>query len=116
MKQLAIVTAAITVIAVLIGILVAVVYLAIDGITVTVKGTVSLENASGGIDLSMSEPVNLVASGQDGKGIPADLAIFRCPKCGGTMLPVQFNVINGEITWKCTKCGYTINGNEGSSP
>ncbi len=114
MKQLAIVTAAIIVIAILVGILITVVHLAMDGITVTVTGNVGLENPTGGIGLSMSEPISLVATGPDGEAIPADLAIFRCPKCGGTMLPVQFNVINGKITWKCTKCGYTINDNDQS--
>jgi len=116
MRQLTIVATAVTVIAILIGIFATVLHLAMDGITVTVTGNVSLENPTGGIDLSMSEPVNLVASGQDGKAIPADLAIFRCPKCGGTMLPVQFSVINGEITWKCTQCGYTINGDDNTLP
>jgi ribosomal protein S27AE len=112
MKQLAIVTAAVVVIAILIGILITVIHLSMDGITVTVTGNVGLENPTGGIDLSMSAPVNLVATGQDGAAIPADLAIFRCPKCGGTMLPVHFNVINGEITWKCTTCGYTIDNED----
>jgi len=32
------------------------------------------------------------------------------------MLPVRFNVINGEITWKCTECGYTIKGDGDQSP
>ncbi len=32
------------------------------------------------------------------------------------MLPVRFNVLNGEITWKCTECGYTLTGDHAESP
>ncbi|HHR86342.1 hypothetical protein J7K60_05300 [Candidatus Bipolaricaulota bacterium] len=116
MRQIVIIAATAAVIVLLVGILAAIIHLERAGITVNVTGSVGLENATGGIDLSMPQPVNLVATGPENQPVPADLSIFRCPKCGGTMLPVRFNVINGEITWKCTKCGYTIKGDGEQSP
>lgn len=114
MKQIAITAATFAVIVLLAGILVALIHLDKTGITVNVTGNVGLENASSGIDLTMPKPVNLIATGPNKQPVPADLSIFRCPKCGGTMLPVRFNVLNGDITWKCTKCGYIINGTQES--
>jgi len=116
MKQIAIVAATVAVIFLLAGILVALIHVGRTGMTVNVTGIVGLENAAGGIGLTMPNPVNLIATGPESEPIPADLSIFRCPKCGGTMLPVRFNVLNGEITWKCTECGYTITGDEEYSP
>jgi len=116
MKQIATVAATLAVIFLLAGILVVLIHVGRTGITVNVTGRVGLENATSGIDLTMPTPVNLVATGPESAPIPADLSIFRCPKCGGTMLPVRFNVINGEITWKCTECGYTISGDGEQSP
>ena len=116
MKQIAIVAATLAVICLLAGILVVLIQVGRTGVTVNVTGRVGLENATGGIDLTMPTPVNLVATGPESEPIPADLSIFRCPKCGGTMLPVRFNVLNGEITWRCTECGYTITGDKELSP
>ena len=115
-RQIAIIAAIAAVIVLLAGILVALVHVSRTGLTLNVTGKVGLENASAGIDLAMPQPVNLVATGPENKPIPADLSIFRCPKCGGTMLPVRINVLNGEITWKCTQCGYTIKGDGEQSP
>lgn len=29
-----------------------------------------------------------------------------CPQCGeGVLLPVRWNLLTGEITWRCTACG-----------
>jgi len=116
LRQIAIIAAVISVIALLAGIFIVLVHLGAGGLSVNVTGNVGLNNPPGGIDLSMKEPVNLVATGPDNKPVPADLSIFRCPKCGGTMLPVRINVLNGEITWKCTECGYTIKGDGEQSP
>ena len=115
-KQIAIVAATVAIIALLAGIFIVLVHLGTGGISVNVNGKVGLENAPGGIDLTMTQPVNLVATGPKNEPIPADLSIFSCPKCGGTMLPVRINVLNGEITWKCTQCGYTIKGDGEQSP
>ena len=114
MKQIAIVAATAAIIVLLTAILAVIIHVSRAGIAVNVTGSVGLTNQTGGIALSMPQPVNLVATGPENKPVPADLSIFRCPKCGGTMLPVRFNVINGEITWKCTQCGYTINGDSDS--
>ena len=116
MKQIAQVAAAVAVIFLLAGILVTLVHLGRTGMTVNVTGNVGLDNATSGITLAMPQPVNLIATGPDNQPVPADLSIFRCPKCGGTMLPVRFNVLNGEITWKCTECGYTLTGDHAESP
>ncbi len=116
MKQIATVTATIVVIFLLIGILVALIHVSRTGITINVTGKVGLENAAGGIDLSMPNPVNLIATGPENKPVPADLSVFRCPKCGGTMLPVKVNMLTGDITWKCTECGYTLKGDNDKSP
>ncbi len=116
MKQIALVAATVAVIFLLAGILVVLIHLGRTGMTVNVTGNVGLENATGGIDLSMPQPVNLVATGPDNKPVPADLSVFRCPKCGGTMLPVRFNMLTGDITWKCTECGYTLKGDVEKNP
>ena len=112
MKQTVIIASAVAALLILTGILIILIHLSWTGITVNVTGSVELENSEGGIDLSMPQPVNLVATGPGDQPMPADLSIFRCPKCGGTMLPVHVNVLNGDIVWKCAECGYTINGNE----
>jgi len=32
-----------------------------------------------------------------------------CPNCeDGVMVPVKWNPFTGEITWRCTTCGYTL--------
>ena len=116
MKQIAIVAATLAVICLLAGILVVLIQVGRTGVTVNVTGKVGLENVAGGIDLAMPNPVNLIATGPESEPIPANLSIFRCPECSGTMLPVRFNVLNGEITWKCTECGYTIQGDGEQNP
>ncbi|MEA3238313.1 MAG: hypothetical protein U9Q94_00795 [Candidatus Bipolaricaulota bacterium] len=116
MKQIAIVTATLAVIFLLAGILVVLIHVGRTGITVNVTGRVGLENATDGIDLTMPTPVNLVATGPENQPVSTDLSLFRCPKCGGTMLPVRFNMLTGQITWKCPECSYTITGDEEVSP
>jgi len=47
-------------------------------------------------------PVELPGGGLDVR------ATFRvpCPHCGeGVLLPVRWNLLTGEITWRCTACG-----------
>jgi len=116
MKQLASSAIGIAVILLLIGILVAIIHIGETGIRLNVTGTVGLRNATAGIDLAMPQPVNLVATGPGDQPVPANLSIFRCPKCGGNMLPVRVNVLNGEITWKFTECEYAINGDGEQEP
>ena len=81
------------------------------GVTVTIGGKVDLVGSAPGIlgrvDLTMAKPVSLIATGPNNAPVPARLAIATCPKCGGSMVPVRWNLITGEIVWKCLECGYT---------
>jgi len=91
-----------------------------SGVTVNVTGAVSLANpttgVSGTVTLAMPDAVNLVATGPDHGAVPTALAFATCPKCGGSMIPVRFNLITGEIEWQCLDCGFTVNAQSGSSP
>jgi len=41
--------------------------------------------------------------------VEAEVNLLRCPKCGsGTLIPVRWNLLTGEITWRCSSCGYEI--------
>jgi ribosomal protein S27AE len=91
-----------------------------NGVPVNVTGAVSLANATTGVTgtvkLDVPEAINLVATGPDKGAVPADLALATCPKCGGSMIPVRFNLITGAIEWKCLQCGYTVTAESGTSP
>lgn len=82
-----------------------------EGVTIHLAGQIELANATTGVtgevSLVMSEPVSLVATGTSEAPIPANLSVLTCPQCGGSMLPVRWNLWNGEIEWRCLDCGYT---------
>lgn len=47
--------------------------------------------------VSLSEPVE------------AEVNLLRCPQCrSGTLIPVRWNLLTGEITWRCSSCGHEI--------
>jgi predicted RNA-binding Zn-ribbon protein involved in translation (DUF1610 family) len=119
MKQIAVTAAAIALIGLLVGMLIVLIQFSKDGLTVHVSGEVGLANAttgvSGQVNLVMPEPVNLIATGPDKEPIPTDVSILRCPECGGDMIPVRYNLFTGDITWRCTDCGYTIDGTKPST-
>lgn len=100
---------------VLIGILASLLAVLIDidrrGVTVNIAGKVDLAKnetgALGKVNLVMERPVNLIATGPGKAPIPANFIVATCPKCGGSMVPVRWNLLTGEITWQCLECGYT---------
>jgi len=57
------------------------------------------------IQIEMPEAVQLVASGPDGGAVPVELEFISCSSCGGTMVPVRWNLWTGEIEWVCPTCG-----------
>ncbi len=103
---------------VLVGIMSALLAVLIDidrhGVTVNIGGKVNLTGSTPGtlgkVNLTMEKPVALVATGPDNAPVPANLSIATCPKCGGSMVPVRWNLLTGEIVWKCLECGYTTTG------
>ena len=82
-----------------------------EGITIHVSGQVDLANSDTGslgkVNLVMDKPVNLIATGPNSAAIPANFSVATCPKCGGSMIPIRWNPITGEIIWQCLNCGYT---------
>jgi ribosomal protein S27AE len=91
-----------------------------DGIAIRLTGRVEVTNATTGVtgevSLVMPNPVSLIATGPRQEPIPANLSLIPCPKCGGTMLPVRFNLWTGAIEWRCLTCGYTSQETEGGHP
>jgi len=119
-KQTVVTAALIALVLLMAGVFALLFQVARNGVTMNVTGAVSLENAttgvSGTVKLDMPDAVNLVATGPDHGAVPTALAFATCPKCGGSMIPVRFNLITGEIEWECLDCGYTVNGQPGNTP
>ncbi len=82
-----------------------------NGITLNISGRVDLTDSATGtlgkVNLVMDKPVSLIATGPGSAAIPASLTVATCPKCGGSMVPVRWNPLTGEIVWQCLECGYT---------
>ncbi len=82
-----------------------------NGITLNLSGRIDLADSATGtlgkVDLVMEKPVSLIATGPGSAAIPAHLTVATCPKCGGSMVPVRWNPLTGEIIWQCLECGYT---------
>ncbi len=120
MRQVTLYTGLAVLVILMAGIFAVLFQVARHGVTVNVTGQVSLANSttgvSGTVDLVMADPVHLVATGPDEGAVPTALSLATCPKCGGGMIPVRFNLISGEIEWRCLKCGYTVSSQAGSSP
>ena len=100
---------------VLIGILAALLTVLIDidrhGVTVNIAGKVDLAKNEAGtlgkVNLVMEQPVSLIATGPGNAAIPMNFGVATCPKCGGSMVPIKWNPLTGEIVWQCLECGYT---------
>lgn len=111
MRQIALSVAFITLIGLLVGMLFILVQINRQGLTINIKGQVKLADATTGVmgkvSLVMEEPVNLIATGPDKEAIPANLSVASCPQCGGSMVPVRWYPLGGEIEWRCLECGYT---------
>ncbi len=111
MRQIALSVAFITLIGLLVGMLFILVQINRQGLTINIKGQVKLADATTGVmgkvSLVMEEPVNLIATGPDKEAIPANLSVAPCPQCGGSMVPVRWYPLSGEIEWRCLECGYT---------
>lgn len=75
----------------------------------TVGGTIAVEEPIAvtmeGVEIRLPQPVSveLPTSTLD---VRATLGGAPCPRCGeGVLLPVRWNLLTGEITWRCTACG-----------
>lgn len=111
MKQIALTVALVALIGLLATITALLVRIGHDGITIRLGGQVEVVNATTGVtgevSLVMPTPVNLIATGPQEEPIPANLAVISCPQCGGSMLPVRWNLWSGKIEWRCLDCGRT---------
>ncbi len=57
------------------------------------------------ISLSLPERFSVSLAGP----VEAQVDLLRCPKCqNGTLIPVRWNLLTGEITWRCSSCGHEI--------
>ncbi|QAA77119.1 MAG: hypothetical protein BIP78_1353 [Candidatus Bipolaricaulis sibiricus] len=75
----------------------------------TVGGTIAVEApvavTMDVVEIRVPQPVtvDLPVSALD---VRATLGGAPCPHCGeGTLLPVRWNLLTGEITWRCPVCG-----------
>jgi len=94
-----------------------------EGIPVRLSEPVSLP---GPLEVELSSPVSLSAPLQVevekislslperfsvtlAEPVEAEVNLLRCPQCrDGTLIPVRWNLLTGEITWRCSSCGYEI--------
>jgi len=95
------------------AILVMLIGLGNQGIAVKLSGPIVIEGASGPqelkVILSVPEGISIEAGGQAEASLRTTLEGIPCPNCeDGVMVPVRWNPFTGEITWRCTGCGYTI--------
>ena len=109
MKQIALAVALVALIGLLTTLTVFLARIGHDGIPIRLGGQVEIVNAATGVtgevSLVMPTPVNLIATGPEQEPIPANLAVIACPQCGGSMLPVRWNLWSGKIEWRCLECG-----------
>lgn len=57
------------------------------------------------MEIRVPQPV-AVALPRDTLDVRATLGGAPCPRCGeGVLLPVRWNLLTGEIVWRCTACG-----------
>jgi len=91
-----------------------------EGVTVHLAGQVKLAETTtrvaGEVSLVMSEPVNLIATGPENASIPANLLVAPCPQCGGSMVPIRWNPLTGEIEWSCLECNYSTRRTASTNP
>lgn len=96
-------------------VLVLVLFMGLRGLTINVTGTVLLSEGSDPVEVRLTleqpiplvvvgDPVQLVVGGADGGAIPAEFSFGTCPECGGTRLPLRWNLWTGQIEWACASC------------
>ncbi len=112
-------TLRIVAIAAVVGLLAAIlaflVSISLNGIHIDYRGDVRVIGMPQEIALRLAEPVTLTmpegttlaATVSGAQSAPVALAFsdILCPECGGSMLPVRFNVLSGKIDWACPRCG-----------
>ena len=111
MRRLTTPVAFVIVIGLLVGIFLVLMDIGRNGLTLNMRGKVELADPTSGlmgkVSLVMEEPVNLIATGPDKHPIPANLSVVSCPRCGGSMVPIRWYPLTGEIEWICLECDYT---------
>ncbi len=89
------------------GLLVVLLGLVEHGVTLRLHGPIELagepQTQQLNVDLRLTEPIRADLGG------PLDLRAtvqgIPCPDCdGGTLLPLRWNLLTGEITWRCVGC------------
>ena len=98
------------------GILAALLYISFNGIHVVHSGEVFFTGMTDSlrlempdtVNLSMPEPAALSVTGPGGGSLPLDLSLLSCPTCGGSMIPVRWNLVTGEIEWVCPSCDDSV--------
>lgn len=77
------------------------------------RGPIEIQGATGPqelrVVLTLPEGVRVEAGGESQATLRTSLEGIPCPVCGeGVMVPVKWNPFTGEISWRCTTCGYTL--------
>jgi len=83
------------------------------GIQFHLAGPIEIQGASGPqelrVVLTIPEGVRVEAGGEAQATLRTSVEGIPCPVCGeGVMVPVKWNPFSGEITWRCTTCGHTL--------
>ncbi|HIP99126.1 TPA: hypothetical protein EYH33_01080 [Candidatus Bipolaricaulota bacterium] len=83
------------------------------GIQLRLAGPIEIQGATGPqelrVVLTLPEGVRVEAGGESQATLRTSLEGIPCPVCGeGVMVPVKWNPFTGEISWRCTTCGYTL--------
>ena len=83
------------------------------GIQLRLAGPIEIQGATGPqelrVVLTLPEGVRVEAGGEAQATLRTSLEGIPCPVCGeGVMVPVKWNPFTGEISWRCTTCGYTL--------
>ncbi len=89
------------------GLLVALLGLMEHGVTLRLDGPVELAGEPQTqkliVDLRLTEPVRAELGGP--LDMRASIQGTACPDCdGGALLPIRWNLLTGEITWRCMGC------------
>lgn len=72
------------------------------GGAISVEGPVAV--GIGAVELRVPAPLRVELPSEPVE-VRATLGGAPCPRCGGTLLPVRWNLLTGEITWRCPACG-----------
>lgn len=95
------------------GLFVALVGLKDEGIAIRLSGPIVIEGATGPqelhVVLEVPEGIQVEAGGEAQASLRTTLEGIPCPSCGdGLMVPVRWNPFTGDITWRCSSCGYAV--------